>query len=176
MKRKTVGPAAALLLLLVRVWVPSAAVAEEIIPTLSRDAIRIDVPVTLGKANVVFVMDHLAFAGDMPVGIRYMQLLAERYHEKPIEGQIIGLFFGEAAYMTLNDRAYAAYRSVSTGNPYKALISALMNQGVQIEECAVSMKHHAWSNEDLLPGVKVTTGAVARLIQLTQQGYVQIQP
>ena len=52
----------------------------------------------------------------------------------------------------------------------------LMKQGVQIEECAVSMKSHAWGNEDLLPGVKVNTGALGRLIQLAQEGYAQIQP
>jgi len=83
----------------------------------------------------------------------------------------------------------------------------LLKQGVQIEECAVSMNAHGWSNEDLLPGVnpvrnssgalnpagivlkpnpaassevsngvKVNTGAVGRIIQLVQEGYIQIQP
>jgi intracellular sulfur oxidation DsrE/DsrF family protein len=150
--------------------------AEDVTSIQSSDVIHIDVPVDFEKANVVFVMDHPAFAGDMPVGLRYMHLLAQRYNERHVKGQIIGLFFGKAAYLTLNDRAYNAYRSVTTGNPYKALISALMNHGVQIEECAASMKHHGWSNGDLLPGVKVTTGAVVRLIQLAQQGYVQVQP
>ena len=35
---------------------------------------------------------------------------------------------------------------------------------------------HDWVNADLLPGVKVDTGAIGRLIQLVQEGYVQIQP
>jgi intracellular sulfur oxidation DsrE/DsrF family protein len=56
------------------------------------------------------------------------------------------------------------------------LTAELLKQGVQIEECVVSMKNHAWDNEDLLPGVKVNAGAVGRLIQLIQEGYVQIQP
>jgi intracellular sulfur oxidation DsrE/DsrF family protein len=55
--------------------------------------------------------------------------------------------------MTLNDNAYNAYRKISTGNPYKDLIVMLLKQGVQIEECAVSMNAHGWGNEDLLPGV-----------------------
>ncbi len=138
--------------------------------------IHIDIPVVLEKANVAFNMDHLAFDGDVPVGIKYMHLLANRYKETGTKGRIIGIFHGEAAYMTLNDKAYNAYRKISTGNPYKDLLAMLMKQGVQVEECAVSMKSHAWGNEDLLPGVKVNTGAVARLIQLTQEGYVQIQP
>jgi intracellular sulfur oxidation DsrE/DsrF family protein len=112
----------------------------------------------------------------MPVGINYMHLLANRFKEMGTKGNIIGIFHGDAAYMTLNDKAYNAYRHVSTGNPYKCLIAELMKQGVQVEECAVSMKNHKWDNEDLLPGVKVNSGAVGRLIQLVQKGYVQIQP
>ena len=76
------------------------------------DAIHIDIPVVLKEANVVFNMDHLAFAGDLPVGINY----------------------------TLNDKTYNAYRHVSTGNPYKDRIAELLKQGVQIEECEVSMR------------------------------------
>lgn len=139
-------------------------------------AIHIDVPVTLKKARVVFNMDHLAFSGDMPVGMKYMGLLAKRFKELNTDGGIIGVFHGDAAYLTLNDQAYNAYRHATTGNPYKGLLADLLKQGVQIEECAVSMKAHNWGNEDLLPGVKVNTGAVGRIVQLVQEGYVQIQP
>jgi hypothetical protein len=44
-------------------------------------ALHVDIPVMLEKANVVFNMDHLVFAGDMPVGINYMRLLANRFRE-----------------------------------------------------------------------------------------------
>lgn len=138
--------------------------------------IVVDIPVVLENADVVFNMDHMAFAGDLPVGINYMHLLANRFLEMKTKGQIIGVFHGDAAYMTLNDKVYNAYRKVKTGNPYKELFAELIKQGVQIEECAVSMQNHQWGNEDLLPGVKVNNGAVRRLIQLVQQGYIQIQP
>ena len=156
-------------------WQP-VALAAEVGSAQSGRGIQIDIPVKIKTANVVFNMDHLAFSGDMPVGIMYMHLLANRLKEMGTKGQIIGIFHGKAAYMTLNDKAYNAYRKVSTGSPYKELIAALMKEGVQIEECAVSMKNHNWTNENLLPGVKVNTGAVGRLIQLVQEGYVQIQP
>ncbi len=139
-------------------------------------SIHIDIPIVLKKANVVFNMDHLAFAGDVPVGIKYMHLLADRYKQMGTQGKIIGVFHGDAAYMTLNDKAYNTFRHVTTGNPYKELIAELLKQGVQLEECAVSMKGHNWTNENLLPDIKVNGGAVARLIQLVQEGYVQIQP
>ena len=138
--------------------------------------IRIDIPVVLEKADVVFNMDHTAFTGDMSVGINYMRLLSNRFKEMNTTGHIIGVFHGDAAYLTLNDNAYNIYRKVSTGNPHKDLIAELLKLGVQIEECAVSMKNHQWGNEDLLHGVKVNSGATVRLIQLGQSGYVQIQP
>jgi intracellular sulfur oxidation DsrE/DsrF family protein len=55
-------------------------------------------------------------------------------------------------------------------------INALVASGVRIEECAESMRGNGWTNKDLLPVVKVNTGAVGRIIELVQQGYVQIQP
>jgi intracellular sulfur oxidation DsrE/DsrF family protein len=176
MRRNYVVEALVVALLLVCVHWPAAALAAEGKSAQSEHVIQVDIPVSLEKANVVFNMDHLAFAGDMPVGIKYMHLLANRFKEVGTKGWIIGIFHGDAAYMTLNDKAYNAYRNVSTGNPYKELIAELIKQGVQIEECAVSMKSHNWVNEDLLPRVKVNTGAVIRLIQLAQEGYAQIQP
>jgi len=138
--------------------------------------IHIDIPVKLEKANVVFNLDHLVFTGDLPLGLKAMSQFAKRFAEMGVEGQIIGVFHSEAAHLTLNDNAYNVYRNVTTGNPHKGLLADLVKQGVQIEECAVSMKAHHWGNEDLLPGVKVNGGALVRVIQLTQQGYVQIQP
>jgi intracellular sulfur oxidation DsrE/DsrF family protein len=138
--------------------------------------IHIDIPVNLKKANVVFNMNQVDFSGDVPTGIKYMELLATRFKEMGTRGRIIGIFHGPAAYMIVNDKAYDAYRLAETGNPYKKLLITLIEQGVQIEACAVSMKNNGWSNEDLLPGVKVNAGAIGRLIQLVQEGYVQIQP
>ncbi len=150
--------------------------AAEPIVNQGQPSLHIDIPVTIEKAKVVFNMDHLAFSGDMPVGIKYMGLLVKRFKEMGTKGRIIGIFHGEAAYMALNDQRYNSFRNVKTGNPYKQLIADLIKQDVQIEECAVSMKSHDWLKEDLLPGVKINTGAVGRLIQLVQEGYVQIQP
>jgi intracellular sulfur oxidation DsrE/DsrF family protein len=56
------------------------------------------------------------------------------------------------------------------------LIAELQAQGVQIEECAMSMKLQKIRNEDLLPGVKVNSGVNPRMVQLMQQGFVRLQP
>ena len=82
--------------------------------------IIVELQVVLEKANVVFNMDHLAFAGDLPVGINYMHLLINRFKKMGTKGNIIGIFHGDAAYLTLNDNAYNAYRHVLTGDPNKS--------------------------------------------------------
>lgn len=152
------------------------AMAADAKPADAGGQITIDVPVTLKEAKVVFNMDHIALSGDMPIGMKYMDLLNKKMKKDKTPGKIIGIFHGPAAFMTLNDQAYNANRNVTTGNPYKSVIEGLVASGVQIEECAVSMKGNGWTNKDLLPVVKVNTGAIGRLIQLTQEGYVQIQP
>ncbi len=138
--------------------------------------VKIDIPVHLKKGNVVFNMDHLAFSGDQPVGLKYMTLLKERFEKEKISGKIIAVFHGDAGYMTLEDESYNAYRNVKTGNPYKAQIQELIKNGVQIEECAMTMKAKKWLNKDLIPGVKVNTGAVVRLLELNQQGFCEMHP
>jgi intracellular sulfur oxidation DsrE/DsrF family protein len=52
----------------------------------------------------------------------------------------------------------------------------LVRDGMQVEECGETMALRRWSNAELLPNVKVITGANYRIIQLVQDGYVQLQP
>lgn len=138
--------------------------------------LKIDVPVKLKKAQVVFNMDHLAFAGDQPIGLKYMSLMVQRLDEAKVKGRVLAVFHGDAGYMTLNDEAYNAFRGIKTGNPYKDQIQDLMKKGVQIEECAMTMKTKKWKNADLMEGIKVNTGAVARLLELNQQGFYEVHP
>ena len=163
-------------IMITSVCLSAHAVAADAKPVAAETRITIDVPVILKEAIVVFNLDHVALAGDMPIGMKYMDLLNKKMKMDKTPGKIIGVFHGPAAFMTLNDKAYNADRKVTTGNPYKGLIEGLVASGVQIEECAVSMKGNGWTNNDLLPVVKVNSGAVGRIIQLTQEGYVQIQP
>lgn len=83
----------------------------------------------------------------------------------------------EKADVAFNMNRLAFAGDVSVGISYMHLLTNRVRemntkQGVQIEECVVSMKNYAWGTEDLLPGVKVKAGAVGRIIQLTQAGYI----
>ena len=41
---------------------------------------------------------------------------------------------------------------------------------------AQTMRDKGWTNADLLPGAKVNSGANFRIVELVQEGFVQIQP
>src|SRR5450631_3065428 len=123
------------------------AIAADARPPRDEENITIDVPVTLKDVNVVFNMDHIAMGGDMPFGLKYMDLLNKKMKMDKASGKIIGVFHGPAAFMTLNDQSYHANPHVPPRNPYKALINELVASGVQIEECAVSMKGNGWTNK-----------------------------
>lgn len=138
--------------------------------------IAIDVPVVLAAAKVVLNLDHPVFEGDEPTGLQFLKVLTERFREDGTSAEIVAIFHGAAGYMLLDDAAYDRVRNWQGGNPYKDQILALMKAGVAFEECGQTMKGEGWTNDELIPGARVNTGANFRIIQLVQAGYVQIQP
>ncbi len=140
------------------------------------DAIVIDIPVALATAKVVLNLDHPAFEGDEPTGLQFLKVMTARFADTGTKAELIAIFHGEAGYMLLDDGAYDRVRNWHGGNPYKAQIRALMDKGVAFEECGETMKVAGWTNADLIGGVRVNTGANFRIIELVQEGFVQIQP
>ena len=142
----------------------------------AKPELQIDIPVQPKASKVVFNMSHPAFAGDQPIGLMQMQLMVRYYaeHQTPLE--VVAVFHGAAGYMLLNDQAYDRARKSAKGNPYREQIAALQQAGVQFEECGQTARSNGWTNVDLLPGVKVDVGANLRLVQLMQDGFVQLQP
>ncbi len=138
--------------------------------------LHIDIPVQPKASKVVFNMGHPAFAGDQPIGLMHMQLMARYYAEHHTPLEVIAIFHGAAGYMLLNDQAYDRARKSAKGNPYKEQIAALQQAGIQFEECGQTARSNGWTNTDLLPGIKVDAGANLRLVQLMQDGFVQLQP
>lgn len=139
-------------------------------------ALKIDVPVTVKNAKVVFNMDHLAFAADEPIGLMYMTLMLKKFGADETQWQMVAVFHGAAGYMLLGDAQYDKLRKTTHGNPYKGEIATLMKAGVQFEECGQTARGNGWVNADLLPGVKVNAGANFRLLQLAQDGFTQMHP
>jgi intracellular sulfur oxidation DsrE/DsrF family protein len=100
----------------------------------------------------------------------------KRFKTDQTRWQIVAVFHGAAGYMLLNDAAYNEAHKSEQGNLYKDQIAELQREGIQFEECAQTARDNGWHNADLLPRVKVNTGANFRIIRLVQDGFVQFQP
>ncbi len=149
------------------------AMATDPVPS---DGLKIDVPVQLKPSKVAFNMDHPAFAGDQSIGLTYMKLMIQNYRNSNTSLEVIAVFHGALGYMLLNDDTYNKVRKSEKGNPYKDAIATLQKEGVEFEECGQTARVNGWVNKDLLPGVKVNSGANLRLVQLEQDGFIQIHP
>jgi len=158
-------------LLLVSGGLPS--LADE---TANAQALKIDIPVDLKEAKVVFNMDHPAFVGDTSIGLTYMKLMTQNFDRSKTKWTIKAVFHGAMGYMLLNDAAYNKARKSDKGNPFKEAIADLQKSGIELEECGQTARNNNWTNADLLPSIKVNAGANLRITQLVQDGYVQLQP
>lgn len=138
--------------------------------------LTIDIDVRLKDAKVVLNLDHLAFAGQEPAGFLYARLMHERFIADNTAWQVIAIVHGPAGYWALNDRAFNRWRRTRGGNPYARQIAALQAAGIKFEICGQTARDNKWVNADLLPGIAVNSGANFRIIQLVQDGFVQIQP
>ena len=141
---------------------------------VSEKELHIDIPVKLADVKMVFSIGALSFEGDLPASIFHMQLIENDIADWKAKSEAVAVFHTNAGHVTLHDKAYNADRNVATGNPYKDLVTGLMNRGVRIELCGATARVHGWGNADLLPFIKVNTDAMARTTQLVQEGFVKI--
>jgi len=141
---------------------------------MAEKPLHIDIAVRLTALRVAFSVASLAFEGDLPASIFHLQLISKDIADWNAKAEVIAVFHTNAGHVTLNDDAYNTERKVATGNPYEKLLAELMKRGVQVELCGATAAAHKWGNDDLIPGIKVNTDAMARMSQLVQEGFVQI--
>jgi intracellular sulfur oxidation DsrE/DsrF family protein len=136
--------------------------------------LHIDIPVKLTEVKIVFSIASLSFEGDLSVSLFHLQLIVNDISNWNAKSQVVAVFHTNAGHVTLHDQAYNPDRNIATGNPYKRLVTDLMERGVQVELCGATAKVHGWGNADIIPGIKINTDAMARTTQLVQEGFVKI--
>ena len=142
--------------------------------TVQEETLHIDIPVKLIEVKTVFSIASLSFEGDLPASIFHIQLITNDISDWKAKSEVVVVFHTNAGHVTLHDQAYNPDRNIATGNPYKKLVTDLMERGVQVELCGATAKAHGWANADLIPGIKINTDAMARTIQLVQEGFIKI--
>jgi len=142
--------------------------------TVQEKTLHIDIPVKLAELKVVFSVASLSFEGDLPASLFHLQLIVNDISNWKAKSQVVVVFHTNAGHPTLHDQAYNHDRNIATGNPYRKLITDLMEYGVQVELCGATAKAHGWGNADTISGIKINTDAMARTTQLVQEGFVKI--
>lgn len=137
-------------------------------------ALTIDIPVEMDDVKIVFSVASLSFEGDLPAALFHTGLIVDDIADWKAKSQVVVVFHTNAGHVTLHDEAYDKDRNISTGNPYRKLVTDLMRKGVQVELCGATAKAHGWVNADTIPGIKVNTDAMARTTQLVKEGFVKI--
>lgn len=136
--------------------------------------LHIDIPVKMDDVKIVFSVASLSFEGDLPAALFHMALIVDDIADWKAKSEVVAVFHTNAGHVILHDRPYNKDRNISTGNPYRKLVTDLMEKGVQVELCGATAKVHGWGNADTLPGIKINTDAMARTTQLVQKGFVKI--
>ena len=142
--------------------------------TAQEKALHIDIPVKLAEVKVVFSIASLSFEGDLPGSLFHLQLIVNDISDWNAKSRVVAVFHTNAGHVTLHDQAYNTDRNIATGNPYKKLVTDLMERGAQVELCGATATAHGWGNADTIPGIKVNTDAMARTAQLVQEGFVKV--
>jgi intracellular sulfur oxidation DsrE/DsrF family protein len=137
-------------------------------------ALHIDIPVKLEQVKNVFSIASLSFEGDLPAALFHLGLIMDDIAGWKAKFQVVAIFHTNAGHVTLHDQTYNKDRNIATGNPYKKLVTDLMQRGVQVELCGATARVHGWDNADTIPGIKINTDAMARTTELVQQGFVKI--
>jgi intracellular sulfur oxidation DsrE/DsrF family protein len=108
--------------------------------------LHIDIPVKLSDVKIVLSIAALQFEGDLPAPMFHMQLIKNDIADWSATSEAVAVFHTNAGHVTLHDAAYNADRNITTGNPYKGLISDLQKRGVKVELCGATAKAHGWGN------------------------------
>lgn len=136
--------------------------------------LHIDIPVRMDHVKIVFSVASLSFEGDLPAALFHIGLIVGDIADWKARSEVVAIFHTNAGHITLHDEAYDKDRNISTGNPYRKLVTDLMEKGVHVELCGATAKAHGWGNADTIQGIKINTDAMARTTQLVQEGFVKI--
>jgi intracellular sulfur oxidation DsrE/DsrF family protein len=136
--------------------------------------LHIDIPVVMDQVKTVFSVASLSFEKDLPAALFHMGLIVNDVADWKAKADIVAVFHTNAGHVTLHDKAYNKERNISTGNPYRKLVTDLMEKGVRVELCGATAKAYGWVNADTISGIQINTDAMSRLIQLAQEGFIKI--
>jgi intracellular sulfur oxidation DsrE/DsrF family protein len=153
-------------------------------PSHKPDALDLTEPkiITITKKhNIRVVYDAKDDVWDAGIGkaLYYVRGLVQSYDALGVpqkERKISIVLHGPTAYWVLNEETYRQFKNDEFAfNPNEQVVRELVQHGVSVEVCNVTLRGKGWSGQDILPGVTVVRDAYTRIIDLQQQGYAYIR-
>jgi len=129
------------------------------------------------NVRVVYPIGKDTWEGGVGEGLAFLKQLLQKYEEAGIpleEVHISAIFHSGASYMVLRDEAYRRVGHKEGENPNKEIINELLDKGVSLEICEMSMGKLGIARADLLPEISVVQSTFTRVIDLEMQGYAFI--
>lgn len=134
--------------------------------------------------RVLFHVSHDSWKKGAPKTLWYLDRLVNKAYPEKLGVPVEELDFkvvvhDQPAYWFLNDAGWKKAKGKNHAaprdhNPHKELIQGLIDAGVDIEVCAVTLKSKGWSEDDLLPGIQTTVAGVPRAVDLQLMGYTRM--
>lgn len=87
---------------------------------------------------------------------------------------VVGHFAG--GRFLLSDEAYNRTYGVTTGNPTRTAVQALLQHGITFVMCQNTMRANHWVTTDLIPGVQEAPAGVVALTDYGMRGWVVLTP
>ena len=113
------------------------------------------------------------------MGLYYVRGLLESYKKQGVKMKDLDIhvvLHGRAALQALKDDAFSMVaKDPFAVNPNQAIIRELLEHGVHLEVCNVTLKAYGFKPEDVLPGIQVVFDAYTRIIDLQMRGYGYIK-
>jgi len=138
----------------------------------------------LAEANLHHIVSQARLSGvefisGMDDPSAYARGLVEAYKALGVpqkEIRISIVLHGPTAYWVLKDEPYRQFKNDEFAvNPNEHVIQGLLQHGVSVEVCNVTLRGKGWDADDVLPGVTIVRDAYTRIIDLQQQGYSYIR-
>ncbi len=131
--------------------------------------------------KVVYDIDTSALTPGSGIGkgLYYVRGLLESYKKQGVKMSALDIhvvLHGAAALQGLDDEAYQrVFNDPFSVNPNRGIIQELIDHGVKVEVCNVTLKSYGLPPSAVLPGVQPVFDAYTHLIDMQMQGYAYIK-
>lgn len=143
-------------------------------------------PIQITNRKELKIVVQVNSAATIPNGVSKQVFAVKNLHDQyaalgmksGIDYEVVVVFRGDGSQFLLSDDAYdlKVKEPHPSGNPNKALLDALHQDGFKMYECGVAMQLKGYKATDILPYSGVVVSGIGAIIDFEKSGYLTITP